>query len=145
MKKRKALIVYSPAKEGTKCAAQTIFDSLFIDKEMVTANDMPKDLSSYDIVFAGFWMDDDRPTADGRSLLSRIEDKNVALFGLVPYDPTTSLARDSMRFNRELLQSNNLVLGEFICHGRSDQGTMDSGDVMGLRQFSKDMFYSLRS
>ncbi|MCH4188418.1 MAG: flavodoxin family protein [Megasphaera sp.] len=144
----KGLVVYSPEKHATMQAAQAIYDELMIDKELATPDTMPAELSQYDIVFAGFWMDYSHPTADGKQVLQSLEDVNVALFCVVPDFPVTEQARESLRLNRELLNKNNLFLGGFICqavHDANHRDKLKKGSLWGARQFSREMYYSLRS
>ncbi|MCI1749922.1 flavodoxin family protein [Megasphaera cerevisiae] len=144
----KGIVIYSTKRSVTKQIAQAIFDELLIDKEIKTVDEAPADLREYDIVFAGFWMEKGKPTADGEWFLKKLADANVALFGAMAEPPATSLARESLRRNRELLHKSNLFLGGFICQAKKDAREIerpDKGDIWGAKIFAREMYFSLRS
>lgn len=144
----KGLVIYSTQKSATRRVAEAIFDELLLDKEMATLDNVPKNLRDYDIIFVGFWMEADSPTAEGAAFLQSIEDMNVALFGAMDAVPTTEAARNCLHRNRELLPKNNTFLGGFICQAQKDANQVakpTQGDIWGARVFAREMYYSLRS
>lgn len=142
----KGLVIYSPQQPAISQFAETIYDTLIIDKELMTVDEAPEELQGYDIIFAGFWMEDGKTTADSEAFLQKMEDCNVALFSAMKEDPTTDEAREWLRHNRDLLPDNNMFLGAFICQTKSDEHDVErpgKEDLYGAQVFAREMFYSL--
>lgn len=143
----KGLVIYSAQKSATRQVAEAIFEELLLDKELATLDNIPKNLRDYDIIFVGFWMEQDSPTRESAAFLQSIEDMNVALFGAIDAAPATEAARDCLHRNRELLPKNNTFLGGFICQAQKDANQVEKpakGDIWGARVFAREMYYSLR-
>ena len=53
----KSIVIYSSLTGNTKQVAEAITSVLPADTPCVSVKELPPDISSYDLVFAGFWVD----------------------------------------------------------------------------------------
>ena len=53
----KSIVIYSSLTGNTKQVAESITSVLPVGTPCVSMKELPSDLSSYDLVFAGFWVD----------------------------------------------------------------------------------------
>ena len=53
----KSIVIYSSLTGNTKQVAEAITSVLPADTPCVSMHELPSDIASYDLVFAGFWVD----------------------------------------------------------------------------------------
>lgn len=115
----KSLVVYSSVTGNTKKVAEAIAEALAPDCDIHKVEDNPA-IEGYDLVAVGYWVD--KGTADAKAIkyLKSIKNAKVAIFATLGAEPDSQHAKDSLKKGRELLDSSNEVVGEFICQGKID-------------------------
>lgn len=122
----KIIIIYSSETGNTKSVAQAIHEEFKNDAIIIPTSEAHKyNLSEFDYVFIGFWVDKGYPCEEIQALLKSIRDSRIALFatlGAYPYSMQSSRV-----FYRagEMIDESNRVLGSFICQGRIPKEKLD--------------------
>ena len=126
MKQMKTLVVYSSLTGNTKQVAQAIFKSLPEGTKLVAVEDLSTNLTDYDLVFVGFWVD--RGTADKKAanLLAQLPNKKVALFATLGAYPESEHAQNSLDNAAALLPEGSVVVNSFICQGKIAKSLAES-------------------
>ena len=111
----KILVAYSSVTGNTKKVAQAVADELK-DCDLLDIKDV-KNLD-YDIIIVGTWIR--RTTADPKAIefIDNIKEKKVAFFFTLGAYPNSEYAgRCIKNINELFLKNNNILLGNFHCHG----------------------------
>ena len=114
----KSLVLWSSRTGNTKAVAQAIYDALPGEKTIREEGREGKDLSSYDLVFVGFW--GYRRGADpvAQRTLASLEGKKVAIFATAGTWPDSDAAKSYLANAAALLPESSTCAGTFICQGR---------------------------
>jgi len=111
----KALVVYSSQTGNTKKLAQTVYDNLDCEKELVSVNEAP-DPGDYDLVAVGFWLQAGKPDLKSLKYLDRIEDSKVFLFATHGAASGSDHVANALSQARDCLPKATFV-GSFTCQG----------------------------
>lgn len=114
----RALVVYSSRTGNTKKVGEAIFDALECDKDFIAVDEVPEDLSRYDIIFAGFWAFRRGADDASRHFLSGLHEANVAVFATAGVYPDSEKAQLYLDNTVDLIPEDSYVLGAFICQGK---------------------------
>ena len=114
----KAIVIYSTLTGNTQKIAEAIAEVLPEGSPCVAVNDVPHDLDSYDLVFAGYWVDKGGPDKKSRELLGRLHNRHVALFATLGAYPDSEHALKSLDKGAEALPEGVCEAGRFICQGK---------------------------
>ncbi len=79
------------------------------------------DLSAYDIVMVGFWLDSGHVDHDALALLKSLKFKKVGIFGTLGGDPKSEAAAEVLQSAVDALNEGsrgNLLLGAFLVQGK---------------------------
>ncbi len=114
----KSLVLWSSRTGNTKAVAEAIFEALPGEKEIMEEGREGNDLSSYDLVFVGFW--GYRRGADplAQKTLSSLFGKHVAIYATAGTWPDSEAAKMYLANAAALLPEDATCLGTFICQGR---------------------------
>ena len=114
----KSLVVWSSRTGNTKAVAEAIYEALPGEKEIMEEGRQGKDLSSYDLIFVGFW--GYRRGADpvAQKALASLENQKIAIFATAGTYPDSEPAKMYLENAAELLPESSTCLGTFICQGR---------------------------
>ncbi len=66
----KSIVIYSSLTGNTKQVAEAITSVLPADTPCVSISELPSDMESYDLVFAGFWVDKGTANKEARDVLA---------------------------------------------------------------------------
>lgn len=113
----KILVTYSSLTGNTKKLAEGIYEALNMPKDIMPMKEV-KDLDSYDVVLAGYWVDKGGPNEEAKKFLENIEGKKVGIFATLAYWPDTQHGWNSLIRGEELVKDKNTVIGRFICQGK---------------------------
>jgi flavodoxin len=116
----KSLILYSSKTGNTKKIAEAIAQALPAGTPCLPVGEAPANLSGYDCVFAGFWVDRGTADAQAKKLLERLDHPRVALFATLGADPRSQHAADSLSNAAALRPGNVPLFNRFICQGKVD-------------------------
>ncbi|SDG24511.1 Flavodoxin [Selenomonas sp. WCT3] len=111
----KLLVVYSSKTGNTKKVAMAIGETLGVEPVAVTDAPSPDD---YDWIVAGFWVDKGTADAAMKAYLSKITNKQVALFATLGAEPDSDHARQCLANAAKLLGPGCTLTGQFICQGK---------------------------
>lgn len=117
----KILVTYSSKTGNTKKLAEGIFEGLGdMDKTILPMKDAT-DISDYDIVLAGYWVDKGGANTEAAEYLKTIKGKKVGLFATLAFWPDSEHAYKSILAGEALVKEENHVIGKYICQGKIDQ------------------------
>ena len=113
----KYMVVYSSRTGNTKKVAEAIVSALPEGTPCVAAAEAPTDLSSYDCVFAGFWVDKGTADEEAKKVLETLTAKKVAVFATLGANPASEHAHKCLVSATELVPAHTEVVDSFICQG----------------------------
>lgn len=116
----KCIVIYSSLTGNTKMIAEAIASVLPEGSPCVAVDNVPADLDSYDLVFAGYWVDKGGPDKKSKELLGRLHNMNVAIFATLGAYPDSPHAMESLDKGAECLFDPECECGRFICQGKVD-------------------------
>lgn len=116
----KSIVIYSSRTGNTKQVAEAITKVLPEGTECVAVKEAPADLSSYDLVFMGFWADQGNANKEAQTVLTRINSKAVALFATLGVPPMIPHAKETMTAAIQLLPNGLEPVSTFMCQGKVD-------------------------
>ena len=128
----KSLVLWSSRTGNTKAVAEAIYEALPGEKDIMEEGRQGKDLSSYDLIFVGFW--GYRRGADpvAQTTLSSLEHQNVAIFATAGTYPDSEPAKMYLANAAALLPASSTCVGTFICQGRVN--SFHQKKIQGLPQ-----------
>lgn len=113
----KILIAYSSRTGNTRKLAEAIHLAL-PNADLCPMGSVPN-RDSYDLIFAGFWVEAENACADAKPCLKKLGGKPVALFATLGAYPDSQHAADSLKAAASEIPGGNVV-DRFICQGRID-------------------------
>ena len=116
----KSIVIYSSLTGNTKQVAEAITSVLPAGTPCVSMQELPLDLSSYDLVFAGFWVDKGTANKEARDVLSTLHNPYIALFATAGVPPQMAHAKESLINAANCLPDGVEPVGTFICQGKVD-------------------------
>lgn len=132
-----AIVIYSSQTGRTKQIAQAIASGLPKDTPCVSVDDMPEDLTQYDLVFVGFWIEKNDTDEKGKAALEKICHPRVAIFATLYDDPYSDDASKRLRNAVELLKHGSGVVGTYVTwtdHAYYMEPPEDNADYLHLDQ-----------
>lgn len=120
----KVLVTYSSLTGNTKKLAEGIYKELPHEKEIMPIKEV-KDLSSYDVVLVGYWVDKGGPNEEAKKFLETISNKKVGLFATLAYWPDTEHGWKSLVNGENIVKEKNQVIGKYICQGKLSDGIIE--------------------
>ena len=117
----KILVTYSSKTGNTKKLAEGIFAGLGeLDKAILPMSEVVE-MTDYDIVLAGYWVDKGGPNAEAAEFLKKLSGKKVGIFATLAFWPDTEHGFGSIVAGENLVKDNNHVIGKFVCQGKLDE------------------------
>ena len=116
----KSIVIYSSLTGNTKQVAESITSVLPAGTPCVSMKELPSDLSSYDLVFAGFWGDKGTANKEARDVLGTLHNPYIALFATAGVPPQMAHAKESLINASKCLPDGVEPVGTFICQGKVD-------------------------
>ncbi len=116
----KSIVIYSSLTGNTKQVAEAITSVLPAGTPCVSMQELPLDLSSYDLVFAGFWVDKGTANKEARDVLGTLHNPYIALFATAGVPPQMAHAKESLINAANCLPDGVETVGTFICQGKVD-------------------------
>ena len=128
----KTLVLWSSRTGNTKAVAGAIYEALPGEKDIMEEGRQGKDLSSYDLIFVGFW--GYRRGADpvAQATLASLENQKVAIFATAGTYPDSEPAKMYLANAAALLPKSSTCVGTFICQGRVN--SFHQKKIQGLPQ-----------
>ena len=116
----KAIVIYSSLTGNTKQVAEAITSVLPAGTPCVDMKTLPSDLDTYDLVFAGFWVDKGTANKEARDVLATLHNPHIALFATAGVPPHMEHAKQSLVNAAACLPDGVEPMGTFICQGKVD-------------------------
>ena len=116
----KSIIIYSSLTGNTKQVAEAIARALPADTLCVSMSELPSDIASYDLVFAGFWVDKGTANKEAREVLGTLHNPHIALFATAGVPPHMEHAKQSLINAAACLPEGVVPVDTFICQGKVD-------------------------
>ncbi len=116
----KSIIIYSSLTGNTKQVAEAIARVLPADTLCVSMSELPSDIASYDLVFAGFWVDKGTANKEAREVLGTLHNPHIALFATAGVPPHMEHAKQSLVNAAACLPEGVVPVDTFICQGKVD-------------------------
>jgi flavodoxin len=113
----KSLVLWSSRTGNTKKVAEAIYEVLPGEKDILEEG-REKDISSYDLIFVGFWAFRRGADMVARRTLAKIEGKKVAIYATAGAWPDSPAAKDYLENAASLLPESSECVGTWICQGR---------------------------
>ena len=113
----KILVLWSSRTGNTRKIGEAIYEALPGDKEIMEAG-REGDLSSYDLIFVGFWGYRGGADMVARRTLGNIHGKKVAIYATAGTYPYSDAAKRYLESAASLLPEDSECVGTFISHGR---------------------------
>ncbi len=110
-------VVYSSVTGNTELVARRI-SAAAGDADIFTAEDMPTDLSLYDVVAIGYWLRRGGPDPQMRRCLPQVQNARVVLFQTHGAEPGSEHAVTAYARAAYLLGEGCEILGTFGCQGK---------------------------
>ena len=117
----KTLVAYSTLTGNTKMVAESIFDIIKGEKEIIRLNDA-KDLNpdEFDTIIVGYWVDKGGIDKVAKKFLKSFSNKKLAVFGTLGAKPDSDHGKKVSAKVDEFCSKNNQYLGGFMCQGKVD-------------------------
>ena len=116
----KSIVIYSSLTGNTKEVAEAITSVLPAGTPCVSMKELPSDIASYDLVFAGFWVDKGTANKEARDVLGTLDNTHIALFATAGVPPQMAHAKESLINAANCLPDGIEPVGTFICQGKVD-------------------------
>ena len=116
----KSIVIYSSLTGNTKQVAEAITSVLPEGTPCVAMSELPSDIESYDLVFAGFWVDKGTANKEARDVLGTLHNPHIALFATAGVPPQMEHAKQSLVNAASCLLEGVVLVDTFICQGKVD-------------------------
>lgn len=116
----KSIVIYSSLTGNTKQVAEAIASILPEGTPCVAMSELPSDIASYDLVFAGFWVDKGTANKEARDILGTLHNLYIALFATAGVPPHMEHAKQSLVNAAACLPDGVVPVDTFICQGKVD-------------------------
>lgn len=137
----KIAIVYGSLTGNTERLAKGVFDRIAPEHEKALFNikDNP-DLSGYDVVCFGFWVDKSFPFKAMKELISETRNKEVFLMGTMGYFPDSDHGQACIKNTVGLVDKSCNIMGYFICNGKIDMRLLERIAQMKPKNMGEEVF-----
>ena len=140
--KMKSIVVYSSLTGNTKMVGEAIAEVLAPNCDIYKVEDNP-DITGYDLVVVGFWVDKGTADAKASKFLKSIRNSRVAVYATLGAEPDSEHAKTSLQNGIDMLDSSNEVMGRFICQGKIDPKLLEAMKKMFGTKVSKENFHAV--
>lgn len=140
--KMKSIVVYSSLTGNTKMVGEAIAEVLAPNCDIYKVEDNP-DITGYDLVVVGFWVDKGTADAKASKFLKSIRNSKVAVYATLGAEPDSEHAKTSLQNGIDMLDSSNEVMGRFICQGKIDPKLLEAMKKMFGTKVSKENFHAV--
>lgn len=123
----KVLITYSSQTGNTRKLAETVYDCLPGEKEVVSIDAAPEP-EGYDLVAVGFWLQAGKPDPKAAGYLARIKNTPLFLFATHGAASDSAHARNAMEV-AGTLATNAKILGRFNCQGEVNPKVLEKAQA----------------
>lgn len=115
------LIAYATLTGNTKKVAQSIYDIVKDNKQIICLNENKNiDTNNFDTIIIGYWVDKGHMDNVSKKFLKNLKNKNIALFGTLGADPNSDHGKNVQAKVNKLCSENNNCIGSFLCQGKVD-------------------------
>ena len=115
------LIAYTTLTGNTKKVAQSIYEIIKDDKQIIclnNTNDINTD--NFNVIIIGYWVDKGHMDNISKKFLKKLKNKNIALFGTLGADPNSDHGKNVQDKVKRFCSENNNCIGSLLCQGKVD-------------------------
>lgn len=116
----KNIILYSSLTGNTKRVAEAMASVMPPGTPCASVKDAPDNLSDYDTVFIGFWVDRGTANKEAAKLIETLTNSHVVLFATLGMYADSDHARESIEKASTLLPNKEQLVDGFVCQGKID-------------------------
>ena len=117
----KTLVAYSSLTGNTKMVAESVYEIIEGEKEIISLNEISKvDVDTFDRIIVGYWVDKGSADARAKKFIKSIKNKEIAYIGTLGADPLSDHGNTVRERVNKLCLENNRLLGGFLCRGKID-------------------------
>lgn len=114
------IVLYSSRTSNTKKVAEAVCQGLPAGTACVDVKEVPADLSAYDYIFVGFWVDKGNANAEAQEILKNLPACKAGIFATLGADPKSEHAAQALANGAALVPEGVTVVDSFICQGAVD-------------------------
>lgn len=114
----KKAIVFSSVTGNTKKVAYEILKAMPTTK-IYDLKDGSQGIEE-ELLFLGYWVDRARPNKEMEVFMEQLKGKHIATFGTLGAYPDSEHAETTLKNVTEIIEKNNILLGNFLCQGKID-------------------------
>lgn len=117
----KTLVAYSSLTGNTKMVAESVFEIVPGEKEIISLIDISKiNIDEFDRIIVGYWVDKGTADARAKKFIKSLKNKEIAYIGTLGADPLSDHGNDVRKRVDTLCSENNKLIGGFLCRGKID-------------------------
>ena len=117
-------ILYSSATGNTRLLADTIRAAL--PPELCDAfGAVGETAAESELLYVGFWTDKGNADAAALSLLAKLKNKKLFLFGTAGFGVSEAYFRKVLDRVRQSIDASNTIVGEYMCQGKMPQAVKE--------------------
>ncbi|WP_304194945.1 flavodoxin family protein [Peptostreptococcus stomatis] len=137
----KIAVVYGSLSGNTERLARGVFDRISpeYEKAIFDVKDKP-DLSDYDVVALGFWIDKSFPHKAMKEFIPEVRDKEVFLMGTMGYYPDSDHGQACIKNSVGLVDKSCKLMGYFMCNGKIDIKILERIGQMKPKNMGEEIF-----
>ena len=106
----RTLVLYSSRTGNTEKVAQAIASALPAGTPCLPVGQAPADLTAYDLVFLGYWVDRGTANAEARAVMEGLHNEHIALFATLGADPQSEHGKMCLEHGAALLPDPDAVI-----------------------------------
>ncbi len=139
----KVLFTYSSKTGNTKMLCDAVYENIKDKCEIdyTAVKDAPKDLSTYDLIIVGFWVDKGTANKKARKFIDIIENKKVAFLGTLGAAPDSEHGQKCVRKLPDIVNKLNEYLGVVLARGKVNEKLIKRIKLLPLPKDIKDKMY----
>ncbi len=113
----KKAIVFSSATGNTKKIAYEILKAMPDTTKIYDLKEVSQEIDA-DFLVLGYWVDRAKPNKEMLAFMEGLKNKHVATFGTLGAYPDSEHAQATLKNVTEILEKDNILLGNFLCQGK---------------------------
>ena len=116
----KCIVLYPSRTGNTRKVAEAVCKGLPAGTPCVDMKEIPADLTGYDLIFTGFWVDKGEANEEAKKVMASLPPVKVGVFATLGANPNSEHAAGALAKGAEAVADGATVLGSFICQGAVD-------------------------
>ena len=128
----KTAVIFSSLTGNTKKVAYEIFDEMPKGTRIYDLKELDNEIEEEFLVL-GYWVDRAKPNKEMLEFMNNLRGKIIVTFGTLGANPNSEHGSITKNNVNEILEKNNIVLGNFLCQGKIDPKITEMFKKMGTK------------